>query len=359
MEKVVLITTGGTGGHIYPAVALAKELATKLPLGQIHFAGLELNKKMHHSSFPIHTVSRYPSKNPLKKCLIFFKEVHESHRIVKKLKPDVVIGFGSFYTLPFLIAALFQKIPIILHEGNAIPGRVNRLISPFSRFNAHQFPEAKNYLFGIKKQALLPIRSKYQEGKKQSSLEKLGLVSHYFTLFIHGGSLGALAINQHIKECLKYLKYCFSPFQVIHLTGRHEKEDFKNFYDQLEIPSYVTPYSKEMDILWQAADLSIGRAGASTIREVIEFEVPSIFIPYPHAKDQHQNKNALFMSERVGGSLLVKQQDLTPDHLLFIFQKLFAHRCALLRAMRQALKTYKKKTMHLNFADQVYEYIKK
>jgi undecaprenyldiphospho-muramoylpentapeptide beta-N-acetylglucosaminyltransferase len=362
MSKKVLIATGGTGGHIYPALGLADELSTLMVNCSIHIAGHELKKSPFLSEVPytLHSISssKLYLKNPFKLLGSFFKiskGIRQSLRLINDLKPDTVVGFGSFHTFPLLVAAIIKKVPIILHEGNAIPGRVNKLLSRYCHFTAVQFPEAIQHLRGEKKEALLPLRKRLTTVtlSQEEARKSLNLYPDRFTILIFGGSLGASFLNKLMEKTAPLLTDTFSPLQIIHITGNHPEQtsQVREAYKKAGIASFVAPYHFDMGTLWKSADLSISRSGASTIREMIAFEVPAILIPYPHATDNHQAKNGLFISSKIGGGFMMLQKEASEEKLLSILEKLFSHKMATYRAMKQALKSYKKRVEKQSFAE--------
>jgi UDP-N-acetylglucosamine--N-acetylmuramyl-(pentapeptide) pyrophosphoryl-undecaprenol N-acetylglucosamine transferase len=143
--------------------------------------------------------------------------------------------------------------------------------------------------------------------------------------------------------------------QFIHITGKNAEQTarLQTIYQNHELPHFIAPYHFDMATLWKAADLSICRSGASTIREMIAFEVPSILVPYPFASDNHQEKNAAFIAKKVGGAFMTLQHELTSHRLLHLLEKLFSHEMATYRAMQQALRSYKKRVEKQSFAEMV------
>ena len=233
----------------------------------------------------------------------------ESLQLINEVEPDVIVGFGSFHTFPLLVAGILKQVPVILHEGNAIPGKVNRLLSRFCHFTGVQFPEAMDHLRGEKREALLPLRKELStvQCTQDEARASLHLSKDRFTLLIFGGSLGASYLNRLMIETAPKFKESFSPLQIIHITGNNPEETVEvvKVYKQAGIQHFVAPYHYDMGTLWRASDLSISRSGASTIREMIEFVVPAILIPFPFATDNHQMKNGSFISSKIGGAYLL------------------------------------------------------
>ena len=361
MSKKLLIATGGTGGHIYPALGLAEELTHLIDNCSIHFAGHKLQNSPFLKEVPytLHSISssKIHLKNPFKLIAAFFlisRGIRQSIKLINKLEPDTIVGFGSFHTFPLLVAGIIKRVPIILHEGNAIPGKVNKLLSRFCHFTAVQFPEAIEHLQGEKREALLPLRKELTRVTitQEEARSSLNLYPDRFTILIFGGSLGASFLNELMEKTIPQMSKNFSPFQIIHLTGNNPTQ-VAEAYKTAGIPHFVAPYHFDMATLWKASDLALCRSGASTIREMIAFEVPAILIPYPHATDNHQVKNGSYISSKIGGAFMILQKEISSDKLLTTLEKLFSHKMATYRAMKQALRSYKKRVEKQSFAEMI------
>ncbi len=208
-----------------------------------------------------------------------FKGVCESRKILRAFSPDIVVGFGSFYTLPLLLAAKQKGLPIILHEQNAALGKVNRLFSRFAHTTALTFPV---HVSGGARLVHFPLRA-VQE--RLDPWEYFGLEKGKPTLLVCGGSQGALRLNTLFLSALPHLP----GYQVLHFTGKNS-ENVEKHYEG--IPSYVKPFESNLQLAMEIADLAICRAGASTIAELTETQTPALLIPFPYATDNHQEKNA-------------------------------------------------------------------
>ncbi len=326
MTKKILMTVGGTGGHVYPALALAKQLLEVVPGLELHFAGgkLDSNRYFNEKSFPIHSTSCafLNSKNPFKLILNGFSIAQgfwQSHQILRSFRPDLVVGFGSYHTFPTLLAAKWAGFPIVLHEANSIPGKVNRYFAPYAKATGIHFPITASLLKGTTVEVGMPLR----EGFRHNLRSKKEARAHYqlhpakTTLLIFGGSQGAQAINRLIIEALNYHPQLFrEQLQVIHIAGTQEAvERIRGGYLHHRIDACVKDFEPRMDLAWEAADFFVGRAGAGTIAEAMEFETPGILIPFPRAADGHQDKNADFMAQVVGGAEVYIEKELTAEIL--------------------------------------------
>lgn len=361
----ILMTVGGTGGHIFPATALAEDLI-KEDGCTVLFAGGKLSQNPYfdkeHLAFKdveCIKVSGSMLYNPwqmVKNSIALFKGVKESISIIRDFKPDLVVGFGSYYTLPVLIAAKLLRKPIFLHEANSVPGKVNRLFSPYVEKTLVHFPSAQELLKGKSALGGMPLRSEFRKGKitKEEARRSFQLALHLPTILVFGGSQGAHRINALFSEAaLFHLKDLMPPFQVLHFTGNHkEAEQLMARYVCAEIPAYVRPFEKRMAQAWAAADIAITRAGAASIAEQIEYEVPGILVPYPHATDQHQDKNADFLVS-TGLAMKVSEDGLTPQGLAGKVQELYLH----YKTMQKEFAEYKKKNLSVSLANLITDWI--
>lgn len=347
--KRVVITAGGTGGHLYPAQALAGQLLKQSEASHVLFVagGLRINRHFDRNCFSFQEIACSPllSRNPLKSLrgmIDLVKGINQSVAILKDYRPDVVVGFGSYYTVPILLAAGWLKIPIVLHEANSIPGRANKWLAPLATCIGVHFPSAASFFKGKTVEVGLPLREGYhlKAVSKEAALEYYELSDQHPVLLIYGGSQGAKAINQLTEQCLPVLKRL--SLQIIHLTGDDSKAAaLSEFYASQYIQAKVKAFESQMQMAWRAADVFIGRAGASTIAESIEFEVPGLLIPYPHATDRHQEKNADFLVETVGSASKLLEPGLTSEDVSKAIEDLFQKQQFL--AFKKALRAYKQR----------------
>ncbi len=308
----ILIATGGTGGHLFPAQQLAAQLKGDCDL---LFAG----HKLQNSPFldPEWKMAEIVSASSKKKGWTLLKGIWQSIRLIYKFRPDVVIGFGSFHSFPILAAALILRKKILLFEPNCSFGKVNRFFAPFAEKVAFQFPTSYK---GAVYVPLLPWKKWEVQKEKKEGKRK--------TILVFGGSQGASAINEAFFEAAKNLSF---PFEVIHLTGKEQQQQPHIRY---EVPALVKPFEKNMAELYARADFAICRCGASTIAELIRSKVCAIVIPYPFAHD-HQKENGKFFV-KIGGGRLIEQKELTPKLLQREIEELVQE----LDERRQALENF-------------------
>lgn len=366
MVKRVLIAVGGTGGHIYPAIALAKKLKEENPDVYLMFAGegLHDNRFFDRAAFPYNEVAS--GYFPLRKPLTFLKSlgrvasgVWQSDRIIKEFKPDLVVGFGSYHSLPILLAAKMHSIPIILHEGNAIPGRVNRLLAKHALVTGLQFPEAAKKLKGKTVPVDVPMREDiYSPVEREKALAMFGFDESKKTLLVFGGSQGANAINRLIVQALTLYTGNLQNIQLLHFAGSSaEAERVSSCYENMGVTYLVKDFQQEMGSAWSVADLVLGRAGAGTIAESMTFEVPALLIPYPYATDDHQTRNARFLSDTVKGAICFDEATLTKEQLADQIYQLLEKDPARLNSMAGAILEYKKSVNYPDLTTLVTEFI--
>jgi len=319
----IILSGGGTGGHIYPAVSIANELKEKYPTANFLFVGAKDRMEMEkvpQSGYDIKGlwISGIQRKLTLKNVSFPFKLISSlwnAHKIIKKFKPVIVIGTGGFASGPTLYMASRKGIKTVIQEQNSYPGITNKLLSKkankicvaydgLERF----FPSDKIIKTGNPvRQDLLAI-----DGKRDEAQAHFNLNPDKKTLVIIGGSLGARAVNNLIEKHIYWL--VSNKVQVIWQTGKLYYDEFKK-YDELEgVQTYA--FLNKMDLTYAAADILISRAGASSISELCIVGKPVIFIPSPNVAEDHQTKNALSIVNK-DAALLLKESELEMFQTMF------------------------------------------
>ena len=320
------ITGGGTGGHIYPAVAIADELCEK---GEnIYYIGnpdnleYEIVNQKGFKFLPVkvHGMPRSAGFGLVKWCVELSFAIMKSCFYILKYKPDAVFGTGGYVSAPALIAAKILKVPYMMHDCDAKPGLVTRKLAPRASAVSLAFECAKSEIQNPN--CLIngnPIRKTFKTISKEEARKSLGL-SNKTTLCIMGGSQGARTINDASVDILKKLSKEFN-LQIIFQTG---KKNFERVIEQLIkiYPEYecdsnliVRPYFEDMVTVLKASDIAVSRAGSLSISEICASGAASILVPYPHAAADHQRKNAKYMEEK-GASLYIEDDELNADTLL-------------------------------------------
>lgn len=321
-KKKVLIAAGGTGGHMFPAQALA--LSLKEAGYEVLFAGakLDTNAYFQKEIFSYKTVSSSSmAKGAITRHFAVLsslaKGFMQSWRVIQEFKPDLIVGFGSFHTAPVLMAAACLRFPFVLFESNAWPGRVNRFFSRFAKISAVQFARAASHLSGKKREVSVPFWQKNDEGtpSREAAMAYYGLKENLPTLLVFGGSQGARSVNRAVRAMAEKAVHSLEKMQIIHFTGSKEPwQEYKEAYEEMGISCCVKPFEEKMAFAWTAADIAICRAGAATIAELVRFEIPSILIPFPKAAEDHQKVNAQEL-QNLGASLCLTEDKLSKDSL--------------------------------------------
>lgn len=315
-QHKIILSGGGTGGHIYPAIAIADELKARFPDAEFLFVGasdrMEM-EKVPQAGYKIEGlwISGIQRKLTLKNLAFPFKlmsSLLKSRKIINMFQPDVVIGTGGFASGPLLKSATSKGIPSLIQEQNSYPGITNKLLSKevdticvayegLDKF----FPKEKIILTGnpIRKD-LLDIKHKHIEGK-----DAFTLIHSKYTLLVLGGSLGARRVNQLIEEKLEYFES--QNIQVIWQCGKLYYQQYKQYNDMENVQ--VHAFLNNMDMAYAAADVIVSRAGASSVSELCVVGKPVIFIPSPNVAEDHQTKNAKAIADK-NAAILIKESDL-------------------------------------------------
>jgi UDP-N-acetylglucosamine--N-acetylmuramyl-(pentapeptide) pyrophosphoryl-undecaprenol N-acetylglucosamine transferase len=310
----VLIAAGGTGGHIYPGIAVAKEILRRDPQSEVLFVGTARGletKIVPDNGFQLSLIKSAGLKNvgfvgKLKGLLILPKSFLEARALIKDFAPDVVIGAGGYVSGPVLMTASLMRIPTLVMDSNALPGFTNRRLAPFVTKAALTFEEALPF-FG--KKGIVtgnPVRKEFFGIAPKERGEKVNLL-------IFGGSQGARAINNAIGEALENLPA--DKLQITHQTGEPDFEKLKEIYSRSNFAGAdVREYISNMVDEFAKADLVICRAGATTCAELSAAGKAAIMIPLPTAADDHQRKNAEAL-QTAGAAKMILQKDLTGESL--------------------------------------------
>lgn len=334
----VLIAAGGTGGHIYPGIAVAKEIMRRDEKSEVLFVGTSHGLETRivpDNGFRLSLINSAGLKNvgfagKLKGLAVLPKSFIEARRLLKEFKPDVVVGAGGYVSGPVLMMASMMRIPTLVMDSNALPGFTNRRLAMFVDKAALTFEDALPF-FG-KKGVVTgnPVRKEFFEIAEPESSEKV-------TLLIFGGSQGARAINNAMIEALPKLGLDAENLEITHQTGESEFERVREAYDQAGWNNAdVRRYISDMVSEFAKSDLIISRAGATTCAELAAAGKASIMIPLPTAADDHQRKNAEAM-EKAGASRMILQKDLSGEVLARQISELIAEPEAI-TAMEKAAK---------------------
>lgn len=318
----ILVAAGGTGGHIYPGIAISDELLKTIPGAEITFVGSYVGMEkdiVPKAGYNIEYIrargfERGFSKETLEAVRGIFQSRKDAKELLDRYEPDLVIGTGGFTSAMLLREAARRGIPTMIHEQNAYPGRSNRLLGRHVDRIAISFPEAAEY---FKRDKLFlsgnPIRDAFKSVDRKKAREKFGLSHEDFMILIMGGSQGAESINKAVVELMKTLTD--ENVKYFHLTGKEQYETIREALEPLRDTITLFGYSDDVANLLSAADLVISRSGASSVAEIAACGTPSILIPYPMAAGDHQTYNARVLSEHSAG-VLIPESELNEEKLL-------------------------------------------
>ncbi len=321
-----ILSGGGTGGHIYPAIAIANELKYRFPDAEFLFVGAKDKMEMQkipQAGYQIKGlwIAGLQRKISLRNLMFPFKVVDslwKARKILREFKPDVVIGTGGFASGPLLKMASIMRFPTVIQEQNSFPGITNKLLAKNANVicvayeNLERFfPKHKIVLTGN------PVRQDIVDvqNKRNEAIQHYNLDQNKKTLLVLGGSLGARRINQLIEKELE--KFSAQNVQILWQCGMLYFEDYKKHSSETV---HVLPYIERMDLVYAAADIIISRAGASSVSELCIVGKPVIFIPSPNVAEDHQTKNAKAIVDKKG-ALLLKESELNAEFSL-VFEAL-------------------------------------
>ena len=320
----IVLSGGGTGGHIYPALALAREIKKLNPEASFLYIGTEKGLEsdlVRREGIPFKAIEITGFKRSLsfenaKTIMRFLTGVSKSKKLLKEFKPDVVIGTGGYVCGPVVYAASRLKIPTIIHEQNSVPGLTNKFLSRYVSKVAISFEESAQFF--PKEKVILtgnPRGSEVVSHIGSRAIDALGIDSTKPVVLIFGGSRGAKAINEAVLKNIEALKD--KPYQVIYITGEVHYQSVKDELDLVGTPPniIVKPFIHNMPEILPAVDLVVSRAGATTIAELTALGIASILIPSPYVTNNHQEKNAQALVDD-GAAMMIKENELNGNTLL-------------------------------------------
>lgn len=314
----IILTGGGTGGHIYPALAIAGELRRRIPSVELLYVGTA--KGLEHKIVPpegipfktidITGIDRSSMLKTSKSLIKFPFSFFQARDIIKAFEPDIIVGTGGYVSFPVVLAGTYMDVRTVIHEQNAIPGLANRSLAKRVDCVLLTFPEARHYLEA--KHIIvtgLPVRQQILELDRRIDRDQAG--KRDFTLLAFGGSLGSSSINRSMVDLID--RYRNEHLKIIWITGQAGFEDMQNALNnkvdtKLMICSLtMVPYMYNIEEALAVADLAVCRAGASTVCELELLGLPAIFVPYPYAADNHQEKNARALVEKNAAEMVIDE----------------------------------------------------
>jgi UDP-N-acetylglucosamine--N-acetylmuramyl-(pentapeptide) pyrophosphoryl-undecaprenol N-acetylglucosamine transferase len=327
----VVIAGAGTGGHLFPGIAVAEALRLRHPESRVLFitTGRPIEKRvLSRTDYETHRIRAAGFKGvgitgKLKALFLMPQGVIGAMRLLLWFKPHGVLGMGGYSAIPVLLSAWLLRIPRAIHEANRIAGMTNRFLAPFAERIYTSFPDTK---IAGKSRALKftgnPIRRAItgKNGKRAGEGER-------FTILILGGSQGAHTVNQAVIQALEYLRDR-DAFYFIHQSGTADEKFVRRGYAAAGVQARVSSFFDDVANCYSSADLAVCRAGAATIAEVAAARLPAILIPYPHAADNHQFFNAKSLADR-GAAEMIEQAELNGEALAARIMACWRNRSAL------------------------------
>ena len=320
----VIISAGGTGGHIYPAISIINKIKEMNKSSEILYIGT--TDRMERDIIPnlgikyIGIKTNGVSKNIIKLTKFVtntYLSYNKCKKIMKQFKPDIVIGVGGYVTTPVLLAAHSLKIKILIHEQNSIPGKANLMLSKYADTICISMKSSEKYF--DHKNVVFTGNPRGEEILKGNKLDKtkLGLTKNKKLVVITTGSLGSTAINNKIVKLLPRIKD--KNYEVLFITGKNNYEELKQ--EQMPKNVILKPYIDNMNELLKVTDLIISRAGATTISEITSLAIPSILIPSPYVANNHQEINAEDL-EKNNAACVIKEKDFDEDKFINMIDEL-------------------------------------
>ncbi len=322
----IVFAGGGTGGHLYPALALARYIRSREPEAEILFLGTERgleSRIVPREGFRFKTLSarrpvRRPSRAMVGSLAALASGTGQAYSFLRWFSPHVVVGTGGYASLPAALAALARRIPVVLHEQNVIPGLVNRRLSPWVALTCLSFPESREHFPARARLEVTGNPRASEAAALQAGQEdylSLGLIPGRKTILLAGGSQGALDLNRVALKALAPLQGR-RDLQILYVTGERYYREMAGRAKALgpEPLLKVVPYLENMPAALGIADIIISRAGATTLAEVNARGLPAILVPSPNVVDDHQTANARVLEKR-GAALVYREAGLDPEAL--------------------------------------------
>jgi UDP-N-acetylglucosamine--N-acetylmuramyl-(pentapeptide) pyrophosphoryl-undecaprenol N-acetylglucosamine transferase len=315
-----VIACGGTGGHLFPGIAVAEVLQDRghevmLLISEKDIDAVALSGR---TNFLVEKLPTVGLPSPFSPAFFgftrrFFESLSLCRSLYRKFKPDAILGMGGFTSTAPVLAGRIRGIATFIHESNAVPGKANRWTARMVnavmlgfKECAPFFPKTRTEITGT------PVRTELVHLDRADARRKLGLQEDLPTLLVMGGSQGASGINQALIKALPFLQGV--PLQVIHLSGARDERLVADNYRRGNVPAYIGAFHHRMEEVYSASDLVVARAGAASLAEFASFSLPGILIPFPYAADDHQTRNAEIYAH-ADAAILLKQSEISGESL--------------------------------------------
>lgn len=317
----VMFAGGKTGGHIFPAIAMAKEFKKRFPQSQIIFVGTKDGMEarivpQHGFELTFIQIRGLSRRSYLSNLFLLFyplKGFYQALKILNQKRPDLVVGTSGYVSLPVVLIASLKRIPTLIQEQNSYPGVSTRFLAHFADIVSLSYSDSVKYFSTRKKLKVIgnPVRQNLVFREQNQARKQFGLNENIRTIFVFGGSQGAHRINLVMFHCLDLLNL---DCQVLWQTGESDFQDISEKTREKKIKCSVYPFIEDMGSAYAASDLVVSRAGALTLAEITACGKPSILIPFPFATADHQRYNAEALRKQ-GAARMILQKDLTPEVL--------------------------------------------
>lgn len=313
-EKLrVLVAGGGTGGHVIPALAIARALQS-LYGAEVEFVGTSRgieNKLVPAAGYRLHLVNVGALKNVsvvtrVKTMFDLPRAVMSAGKLLRTFRPHAVVGVGGYASGPAMMAAVLRGVPTLAFEPNVVPGFANKIVGKRVSAAAVHFPETAKF-FRNAKVTGVPVRADFLALPPKASSQP--------ALLVTGGSQGARALNRVMVEALPLIKQQLTELRIVHQTGEKELAEVQAGYEKAGVIAEISAFIQDMPAAFSKADVLVCRSGASTVAEVAAAGKVAIFVPFPQAADDHQKRNAEALSSR-DAAVLIEQKDLTAEKLV-------------------------------------------
>ena len=330
----VVIAGGGTGGHLFPGLAVAEELRNRDASTEVIFVGTEFGieaRVVPREGYPLKFLRAeglvgVSTAKKIKAIAKMFFSVIDSYRIIKTVSPDMVIGAGGYASGAIVFLAFLMSIPTMILEQNSVPGLTNRVLGKFVNTvcltyqeSIPFFPKEKTFLTGN------PIRTYILRGSTEAGYRLFSLEPQLFTIFVFGGSSGARSINTALVEALNYLHDLKDKIQFLHQTGLKDYEKIREAYRMAGFKGTIAPFIYQMGEAYAVADVVVSRAGATTLAELTAIGKPAILVPYPFAAGNHQELNARKLRE-IGAAKVILDRELKGEALADSVREMYMNR---------------------------------
>lgn len=318
----VIFAGGKTGGHIFPAIAMAKEFKKRFHQSWITFVGTKEgmeSKIIPPQGFELlylqtQGLSRRSRLSNLFLGFCLLRGFYQAYKILNRKKPNLVVGTGGYVSFPIVFVAGLKGVPVMIQEQNSYPGISTRFLAHFSDRVCLSYADSTRYFRSPRKIRVIgnPIREDIGLGERKQALKQFGLDQSKKTIFIFGGSQGAHGINQVMLRCLDLLQ---SDWQILWQTGERDFGEISRKVKEMKVKSAVLPFIEDMGSAYAVSDIVVSRSGALTLAEITACGKPSILIPFPFATADHQRYNAEALQKQ-GAATMILEKDLTPERLL-------------------------------------------